>query len=569
MTAVRRVVASCALAGVVTCAAIAAGASLAAPGAASVSALPSAQTIPASGALPPGGKATIALDSARGEREGAWLVARGDGPVSAIVERGGLGPLEVELAWGHFVRVGTRLVPDALLPWDGESREREQPNQPVYVRVKVPRSAAPGTYAGRITLTVGSASSSVPLSVRVHPFTLPETGLPTSFHVSPATYLNTVARLYGFSSHDERRAANAALFRFLSEYGISPSSWGFGEPRTRSGYTPSNKWWLDSAAIMVDEGNAGFPAMRIPISSNRSSPANWIAGVSPSQPESWCDYLGTIRAFWERQGWLGRSLAFLYAQDEPDLAGQRLVARQAKALHACWPGAKAIMTGNPSPSGDNAFLSDGKSGDDLDIWVVLSRRYYGQFTVPAQKRSRARELATTIDRVRRTATVWSYTYSGVPGTPGFAATEPLSNPRMLLLWNALEGLQGLLYGQGTTSYDASGSPLGSLSRDGDYVLIYPGATRPIPSARLEQIRDGLEDKAIFDAVRARRGAASVRSILGGAGLFSVDRSGVKLACHLGCELKSATKYSWPLWSHDASTAARIENARREALRLLG
>ena len=55
------------------------------------------------------------------------------------------------------------------------------------------------------------------------------------------------------------------------------------------------------------------------------------------------------------------------------------------------------MTGNPLPGNKNGFLSDGKNGDDLDVWVVLSRRWYGQFTVPAMTRAgqnRARELAS-------------------------------------------------------------------------------------------------------------------------------------------------------------------------------
>jgi hypothetical protein len=566
MVRVRRLTLGSALAMLVVALALAGGAALAAPTAAGVVALPAAQTVPASGALP-GATDSIAVNAARGEREGAWIVARGARRVEARVEQGSLGAIDVELAWGHFVRVGPRLVADALLPWDGSARESEQSNQPVYVRVKVPRSVAPGAYAGSIVATVDGRTVSLPLRVRVFPFTLPERGLPTSFHVSPTTYLNTVARLEGFASHDERRATNSALFAFLAEYGLSPSSWGFGEPRTQAGYAPSAKWWLDSATNMVDAARPGFPAMRVPISSNRSAPGGWIAGLSPSSPETWCDYLRAVRGFWERQGWLGRTLPFLYAQDEPGLPGQRLVARQSKVLHACWPGAKSLMTGNPDPTGANRFLSDGKDGDDLDIWVVLSRRYYGQFTAPSQTPSRARELAATIDRVRGRAQVWSYTYTAVAGTPGFSALEPLSNPRTFLLWNGLEALQGVLYGQGTTSYDAGGSPFASLSRGGDFVLLYPAKARPIPSARLEQIRDGLEDIAILDAVRRRGGSAAVREVLGGAGLFSADRRGVRLACHLGCELRSPTKFSWPVWSRDASTASRIERAHLAALRL--
>ena len=69
-----------------------------------------------------------------------------------------------------------------------------------------------------------------------------------------------------------------------------------------------------------------------------------IKGFNPRPPgviqpgaatEAVLAYLRSVRGFWERQGWLGRTLPFLYAQDEPDLPGQRLVARQSKVLHAC------------------------------------------------------------------------------------------------------------------------------------------------------------------------------------------------------------------------------------------
>ena len=535
-------------------------------------AFPSAQSISPTGSLPRGGSHTLGLVAGRGEREGGWIVARGGGQITAAIDRGTFGEIGLELAWGHFVRVGPRIVPDALLPWDGGARSAEAVNQPLYVRVTVPSTTAPGVYKAAVLVTAAGTTTPVPLELRVFPYTFGANGARrplTSFHVSPATYLNTVARLYGLPSTDARRAALGALYRFLADYGLSPSSWGFGEPRSSAGYATSPKWWLDSATNMREAANSGsFGAMRIPISSNRTSHQNWVAGLDPGRPEQWCDYLRAVRTFWEQQGWLTRSVPFLYAQDEPTVAGQRLVARQSRALHDCWPGARSLMTGNPLPNGENRFLSDGKNGDDLDVWVVLSRRWYGQFTVPGRARTgqtRARELATSIARVRSRAGVWSYTYGGVPGTPGFGAAEPLSNPRVFLLWNALEGTDGVLYGEGTTSY-AGQNPFEVLTRRGDFVLVYPGTPRPIPSARLEQIRDGLEDWMLFDAIRRTSGPAAVRAILGGAGLFSADRAGVRLACHMGCQLRSGTKFSWPRWSHDASTAARIERARVAALR---
>jgi hypothetical protein len=90
----------------------------------------------------------------------------------------------------------------------------------------------------------------------------------------------------------------------------------------------------------------------------------------------------------------------------------------------------------------------------------------------------------------------------------------------------------------------------------------------VPSARLEQLRDGLEDWAVLDELRRRKGDAAVRTVLGRAGLFSTSAKGTRLGCVVGCQLKTQTKFSWPAWSSDATTPARIEAARLAALRQL-
>jgi hypothetical protein len=217
-----------------------------------------------------------------------------------------------------------------------------------------------------------------------------------------------------------------------------------------------------------------------------------------------------------------------------------------------------LVTGNPAAG--NRFLWDNQAGDDVDIWAVLSRRYYGQYAAPGAR-------LAWIQRARRAGkAIWSSTYSAVAGTPGYSAAEPLSDPRVFPLWNALEGIPGTLYAQGTTSY-YTGNPLESVRSNGEFVLLYPGRDQPIASARLEQIRDGIEDWDVLDVVRRTRGAVAVRRILGDAGLFSTTASGVILGCTTGCELESSTAYSWPVWSHDAATAAKVEAAHLRALQV--
>jgi hypothetical protein len=533
-----------------------------------VGAYPSSRSIPSSGALP-GGRRSIVLNTGLGEREGAWIVVRGAREVSRSVEASGLGPIGVEVDWGHFVSFGGVLVADALLPWDGAQRPVEQPNQPLYVCVTVPRETRPGVYRGRIVVQADGRAFTVSLTVNVFPVVLPAPGaahgnLLSSFHLSAETYVNAASSLYGLATNEQRSAANRALYSWLAGYRISPASWGFGEPRSAAGYEAHGKWWLDSAGNMTQQLEPGrFSALRIPISSNRQRRP--VAGISPTAPETWCPYLRSVHAFWSSHGWLAGTVQYVYGVDEPGAAGQKLVGRQAAATHACFPGGKQLMTGLPSAS--NRFLWDGRRGDDLDIWVVLLRRWYGRFTSPARAvtANRARENLRYVDAVRkRGKLVWSYLYTGIPGTPGFRALEPLSNPRMYLLWNALEGTDGILYGQGTTNYGGA-NPLEQVDRGGEFVLFYPGRAAPIPSARLEQIRDGLEEAALFAALRRRHGAAAVRRILGGTGLFSAGARGVVLACNVGCPLKSPHTYAWPRWSHDASTPVRIEDAKARVL----
>jgi hypothetical protein len=199
---------------------------------------------------------------------------------------------------------------------------------------------------------------------------------------------------------------------------------------------------------------------------------------------------------------------------------------------------------------------------------VLASRYYGRYTNPSLSRrgiSHAkRELKLINAAPRHHEQIWTYTYDASShSTPGFTATEPASDARVFVDWAAFEGITGLLYGQGTTTY-AKGNPL--VSNDeakGSYVLIYPGKNGPIASARLEVLREGIEDWEILNVARHKHGATAVRKLL--SGLFSTTAKGAKLGCTIGCPLKTSTPYSWPTWSHNASTPRAVASMRAAAL----
>lgn len=527
----------------------------------------SATSVHASGPLPPGGTTSVSLAAAIGAREDAMILVAGMSEVS-VAAPSSVGPLPLSLFFAHYVRVGSQLVPDALLPWDGSARAPEQTNQPLWLQLTVPYGSAPGLYTGAVAVSAGGATTDIPLSVRVFDVTLPrpaqaDGSLLTSFNVSSQTYDGEAGRLAGFTSSTQFESVYPTLFPFLASERISPGSWGYGAPRSPLGYATSTRWWQNSAANMAAEAADGFAAMAIPISNNRAPPGDYVAGLSPYKPESWCPYLKAVHAFWEANGWLD-SLPYLYGLDEPGSADTSTVARQAAALHACFPGGKELITS--TPSGANASLWDGDGADEVDVWAVLASHYYGSYTDPAQVKagsSNAHEWLMRIDEARaRGASIWTYTYAG-SRTPGFTAAEPLSDSRMFLLWCALEGISGILYGQGATSY--KGDPYDSLPGVGQSVLIYPGTERPVASARLEEIREGIQDWEVLHMVRRRNGAAEVRRILGVTGLFSASAAGVELGCSVGCSLKTSTPFAWPEYSDDGSTPMRIERAHVEAL----
>ena len=535
---------------------------------ASVGVYPAGTSFTASGPAPARPAASVSLAMPIGGVDDATLLARGAQHVSvptASIDA----PLKLRLLFAHYVSVNGKPVPDALEPWDGSQRATEKVNQPIWVQVTVPQGTAPRTYAGSVTLVADGTPHVIPISVGVANVTIPPPGqvpgsLLTAFNVSPQSYGAMVNRLYGIPAS----RSLPGLFSFLASYRISPNNWGYGNPSSDSGYAAGGGWTLNRAARMSEAVGSPrqFSSMWIPISNNRTAAHNWVAGVSPYEPSTWCPYLKAVKGFWENHGWLPGAHPYLYGMDEPGANLFPIVGRQAAAVHACWPGSELVTTGKPGSA--NRSLWDGGS-DDVDVWAVLESRYYGEYTTPVQQlrgENRGTMFLRDINAARRRGKqIWTYTYEAKSHrTPGFAATEPVADPRMFVEWAALEGITGLLRGQGMTSYTLSTNPLVQNDRaDGDYVLVYPGRNGPIASARLEELREGIEDWEILNAVRQKHGSRAVVQLL--SGLFSTTSTGAKLACTTGCAIKNSLPYSWPLWSRGAGTAAKIAHMRVNAL----
>ena len=218
---------------------------------ATVGVYPSGTTFAASSAAPAHAASSVSLAMPLGGVDDSTVLVHGAQQVAIQSVTIGA-PLQLRLLFAHYVSVDGKLVPDALLPWDGSQRAAEQTNQPVWLQVTVPYGTPAGTYSGSVQVVADGSPTTVPISVAVSPVTLPQQtqvsgSLLTAFNFSPQSYGAKASELYGV----EPQSTLADLFRFFASYRLSPNNWGYGNPNVKSGYTSDRRWWLDKADQMV------------------------------------------------------------------------------------------------------------------------------------------------------------------------------------------------------------------------------------------------------------------------------------------------------------------------------
>jgi Domain of unknown function (DUF4091) len=552
----------------------------------------------------PGAAASVDVAAGRGELEDATVVVHGARgtlaarvvPGSAPLVQQGLSVLRLETT-----QVDGRAVADPLPPLSRRATVAGE-DVTLVLRFRVPGSTPAGTYAARLAFAVdGHSIATLPVQLRVFDVELPARDDPTAFRtlflLKPQDYVDSVVRRTRSDAATASTGITDRLYALLSDYRISPGNWEYGTPYP-AGYQDHGTYWDGLAATrMAAEGAFPFTTMRLPIGTQHTPLSR--TGQSPRRPQTWAAYLtGQVLPFWQAHGWLNRAL--VWGWDEPGPRyDRRYVALQACAAHAA--GVRYLTTAAPErtiaarrvsiPWGqgtraftvkahgdDNEFLWDGRGCDDVDIWAVLSRRFYGSFATPVEQKSHIdveHELHGALDTARaRGASIWSFTYEATThdlGSPGYAATEPATDGRVFGLWNALEGTDGTLYADGMTSYDDGVDPYRSLAQHGQHVLLYPALAsgdEPVSSLRLESIRDGIEDADLARMLIARKGRAAYLAILQRETIFSIRHGRLLLACQSGCDLASSTKYAWPRYRHDAGTGAALERVHEALLAAL-
>ncbi|HPA19276.1 MAG TPA: DUF6067 family protein [Verrucomicrobiae bacterium] len=440
----------------------------------------------------------IRLDAARDEAESFQLVmVPGGGPLKQVTVEAG--PLtgdggKLPLTWHRVGYVETAKPnypteyvgwwPDPLLApgaFDVAADER----QPLWFTVDVPPETKPGAYGGPVTIRHGNTSLTVPVELRVRSFRLPRPGsLATPFSL----YQQAWAKWW-FGKETKKMPIEtfARWCEFLGRYRLTPKNiareyitQSGGGGNVRVDLSPLEQTVVPLAPRYF--APYSFNLCRMPSAKSIGKAADTTDPAdAASLARAWVDE-------WKRLKLPAQ--VFIYGYDEPRPEHYSFLREAYRRIREAAPGYPIMQTLSDQQPAALAGL--------VDIWCPLTpslaSSFYGQ-------RRRARD------------TLWTYVCcSPKPPFANFFVDEPAIDHR-ILFWQARQyGATGLLYWstawwEGLTTA-ASGEPcfpdtpirfadLGTYQEfkvNGDGLLLYPGkGMEPLPSIRLEVIRDGIED----------------------------------------------------------------------------
>jgi len=420
--------------------------------------------------------------------------------------------------------------PDPLWPLAGGSTVSLTGGENTSFWFSVSVSAA--TTAGEYTATVSIGAISIPVTLHVFNFSIPE-----ELHVKSQMNFshNTILDKYGVSGTGEEYWMYVdAMKQYFIDHRLTPKSvlwsggltssggapyidydcvstlsdphgiWGFEEPAAR---------YLDGTGLMSGRfdqqfnGSIGFPSfMAITFKNNDASAdqrpssfcgqtrstADWYAADNPnsSYNQKWFQYISTIEGYLNSHDYLDK--AYYYFANEPqDQADYDAVAWYSRYLKQAAPGLKLMVSENPREEiYNNAnYVADGQ----IDIWLPVLNEYD-----PAISHAREKDHGEES---------WIYFLHGT--RPPYFNPITLDHPGIeskftgWFLWKfRIRGLA--YYSLNNWSQNPWTDPLND-NHNGDLFMLYPPSEtnstitygsnmhRFVPSIRFELMRDGLED----------------------------------------------------------------------------
>ena len=449
----------------------------------------------------------LALRSARNEYEPAQIVVRGDVPIddlrveiSPLVHAHGKATLKGDCLGWNFVgyipikkntagsdrlqiRAAPCEIPDPLL----ETRSMKlaaNTTQPVWITVRVPAEAAPGSYRGEVAVVAGDRRVALPIELTVDPFVLPDERHLVVTNWFSATRIAKYHKVEPWSEAFwpvlERYARNMAAHR----HNVAYTPWTLVEvTRTTEGklrfdYDRFDRYVeLFEAAGAADRielrhlghfGPGGWSGNQIVFRKLSVTDAATGQRVDLDFDEGLALLLADLERHLSERGWLEKSM--IHVADEPSINNIRSWRAVSAKVHKAAPGIRRM----------DAIETIDFSGE-LEVWVPKLSHF-----------DRWREA---YEARRNEGEFWFYICCHPTGNvyPNRFLDYPASCVRVLHWVNFSADLAGYLHwGLEAWRGDPFGPP-GDRLPPGDTHVIYPGSEGPLDSIRWEIQRESLED----------------------------------------------------------------------------
>lgn len=396
-------------------------------------------------------------------------------------------------------------VPDPLLETRTATVEPGK-SQPVWVTVYVPKKTEPGEYKGLIDITTSHGAVSVPLTVRVHPVTLPDT---RTLYLTNWFSTWKIANAHGLREWSEphwkmigayaRMIADHRQNVVLTQITELIKGHDDGSGNLTFDFSMFDRWvklFTDAGVIGTIEGghlgsrgpweakdfDALWPEIKGPDGSVKPKPK--ITATSEEERKFLAQFLPALQRHLEEKGWLDHYVQHL--ADEPIPANAESYKKLASYVREYAPKLRII----------DASMCTEIAGA-IDIWVPLPPEY-------EQKRQFFTERRKVGDQI------WFYTCLSPKGKYMNRFIDyPLIDTRLLHWVNFKYDMPGYLH-WGFNHWQ--GDPFTFLEPNwggdtflppGDSHIVYPGKYGPLSSIRLEALRDGVEDYELLKLLEKR------------------------------------------------------------------
>ncbi len=438
-------------------------------------------------AFPAGGlPQELRLEAAANEYEGGQIIVRTTeaAPINVVVSIGPLAKQDgasiaanhIQMFKQHYIEVAqvtsgafpAGFYPDALVPVTPADQVEVRPdrNQGFWFTVQVPKGQAPGIYSGFIKLQAGGKTRNIPIRLEVWDFELSdESHTQTAF----AIWNDQVAQYHGVAPN------TPGYWELIDNYYWMQTAYRL-PPDDLPIPTEDVDQYIAMAGRYLDDPRVN--SFRIP----------FYAG----DPDKTKDLVDKLRD----KGWLSKG--YFYIIDEPSAVMYPVVKQYAQLLKQIAPDVKFLLTKKPVP----------ELYDDIDYWVSPIGDY--DRSIAASREANGEHF-------------WWYTMVH-PTYPfvSYHIDDTLIGARLLSWMQKENKVEGNLYWSSTIFRKLSGTgyverevwndPLAFPGANGDGFLLYPGKdlglNRPIPSLRLETIRDGMEDYEYLWLLEERMKAAA-------------------------------------------------------------